>query len=154
MKILNCMPWWNAADNTFGGWVWPKFHHSSLRSSWWNIGQTQPPHALSRAFHHGIQFNIPSFQAAMDRNFEGLSGVISIADDIAVVGKDQADHDRNLHALMTRAQEWGIVFNQKKCHIKTDRIIFFGNGYNNTGIHPDPAKVQAILDLTPPTIAA
>ena len=61
MKILNCMPWWNALDNAFGGWVWSKFHHSSLRSSWWNIDQTQPPHALSRAFHHGIQFNIPSF---------------------------------------------------------------------------------------------
>ena len=60
MKILNCMLWWNAVDNAFGGWVWPKFHHSSLRSSWWNIDQTQPPHALSRASHHSILFNIPS----------------------------------------------------------------------------------------------
>ena len=63
MKILNCMPWWNALDNTFGGWVGPKFHHSSHEErsdEWWNFGPTQPPNALSRAFHHGIQFNIPS----------------------------------------------------------------------------------------------
>ena len=102
----------------------------------------------------GLNVSQDVFQAAMDRNLEGLKGVISIADDIAVVGKDQADHDRNLHALMTRAQERGIVFNPKKCHIKTDRIMFFGNVYSSTGIHPDPAEVQAIHDLTPPTNAA
>ena len=32
--------------------------------------------------------------------------------------------------------------------------MFFGNVYSSTGIHPDPAKVQAIHDLTPPTNAA
>ena len=88
----------------------------------------------------GLNVSQDVFQAAMDRNLEGLKGVISIADDIAVVGKDQADHHRNLHALMTRAQERGIVFNPKKCHIKTDRIMFFGKVYSSTGIHPDPVK--------------
>ena len=32
--------------------------------------------------------------------------------------------------------------------------MFFGNVYMCTGIHPDPAKVQAIHDLAPPTNAA
>ena len=60
MKILICMSWWNALDKAFGGWVWSKFHYSSLCSSWWNIDQTQPHYALSRALHRGIQFNILS----------------------------------------------------------------------------------------------
>ena len=25
--ILNCMPWCNALDNAWGGWVWSMFHH-------------------------------------------------------------------------------------------------------------------------------
>ena len=49
----------------------------------------------------GLNVSQDVFQAAMDRNLEGLKGVISIADDTAVVGQDQAHHDRNLHALMT-----------------------------------------------------
>ena len=34
------------------------FHHLLLCSEWWNIDQTEPPHALSRSLHHGIQLNI------------------------------------------------------------------------------------------------
>ena len=51
MKILNCMLWWSTLGNAFGGWVWSLV-----------INQTQPAHALSRALHHGIQFNILSLQ--------------------------------------------------------------------------------------------
>ena len=34
------------------------FHHEERSDEWWNFDQTQPPNALSRAFHHAIQFNI------------------------------------------------------------------------------------------------
>lgn len=36
------------------------------------------------------------FQAAMDDILQGLPGVISIADDIAVINKNQDDHDKNV----------------------------------------------------------
>ena len=94
----------------------------------------------------GLNVSLDVFQTAMDRHLEGLKGVISIAGDIAAVGKVQADHNRNLHALMMRAQERGIVFNPKKCVIKIDHIMFFGNVYSSTSIHPDPAKIEVIHD--------
>ena len=52
--------------------------------------------------------------------YEGLPGVLSIADDITVYGKDEQEHDRNLHLLMQRARERGLVFNASKCDIKPD----------------------------------
>ena len=77
----------------------------------------------------------------MDKILEGLDGVVSIADDIAVVGKNEEEHDKHLHALMKRAQERGLVFNADKCKIKTSEIMFFGNIYTKDGIQPDTEKV-------------
>ena len=90
------------------------------------------------------------FQARMDQILEGLEGVASIADDVAVYGKDNEDHDKNLHNLMIRAAETGLVFNSKKCSIKQTSISFFGNIYTPTGIKPDPAKVHDIKKMPDP----
>jgi hypothetical protein len=98
----------------------------------------------------GLKISQDVFQAAMDVILEGLPGVISIADDIAVIGKDKEEHDANLHALMKRARERGLIFNKKKCHINVKEIMFFGNIYSDGGMRPDPMKVQAIQDIKVP----
>ena len=36
----------------------------------------------------------------MDQSLEHCEGVIGIADDIVIYGKDDAEHDRHLHNLM------------------------------------------------------
>ena len=71
----------------------------------------------------GLNVSQDIFQAAMDENLEGLEGVISITDDIVVFGKDEAEHDRNLHAQMIRARERGMVFNSDKCKIPANEIF-------------------------------
>ena len=91
------------------------------------------------------------FQAAMDEMLQDLKGVISIAGDFAVVGHTEEDHDQNLRALMERAKERGMVFNPDKSQIKVPEVMFFGNIYGKDGIRPDPAKVQAISDMSSPT---
>ena len=48
----------------------------------------------------GLKTSEDVFQKAMDDILEGLPGVISIADDITVYGKDEREHDQNLHQLM------------------------------------------------------
>ena len=55
----------------------------------------------------------------MDRIVEGLQGCVGIADDIAVVGRTEVEHDRNLLALMEAAKKSGLVFNSKKLKSKT-----------------------------------
>ena len=99
----------------------------------------------------GLKTSQDVFQKAMDDILEGLPGVISIADDITVYGKDEREHDQNLHQLMQRARETGLVFNPTKCKIKQDSVKFFGNIYDRNGVHPDPEKVQAIVSLSVPT---
>ena len=104
-----------------------------------------------RRLPFGLRVSQDVFQAAMDKILQGLDGVISIADDISVVGHDEKEHDKNLHALFKCAQERGMVFNAEKCQIKTPEIMFFGNIYTKDGIRPDPAKIQAISDMSSPT---
>ena len=99
----------------------------------------------------GLKTSQDVFQHAMDDVLLNLPGVVSIADDITVHGNDEAEHDPNFHMLMKRAQEKGIGFNKDKCQIKQKEVPFFGNIYSESGVRPDPSKVQAIKDLTVPT---
>ena len=57
------------------------------------------------------------FQRRMDQHIDGLTGVVSIADDIVFFGENEEDHDRNLTNLMNQAERKGLVFISKKCHI-------------------------------------
>ena len=44
------------------------------------------------------------FQERMDHILERCPGTMGIADDVAVFGKDEKEHDANLHNLMDIAQ--------------------------------------------------
>lgn len=98
----------------------------------------------------GLSISQDLFQAKMDQILEGLRGVVSIADDIAVYGENEEEHDRNLINLMERAAEAGVVFNSEKCMIKQSSISFFGNLYTDKGIRPDPAKIRDIQKMPTP----
>ena len=59
------------------------------------------------------------FQEKMDVILAGCKGTMSITDDIVVFGTSVEDHDRNLHGLMLRARECGLVFNSAKSVIRS-----------------------------------
>ena len=101
----------------------------------------------------GLNVSQDLIQRTMDVVLEDLLGVVSIADDIVCTGKDDKEHDHNLHLLMAHAQERGLVFNLDKCAVKTPEINFFGNQYTKDGVQPDPDKVQAIADINLPSDA-
>ena len=86
----------------------------------------------------------------MDQMIDCCEGVIGIADDIVVHGKDDAEHNRQLHHLMQVAREHGLVFNRDKCEVKATSVTFFGTVYDKDGAHPDPKKVEAIHKMPPP----
>ena len=83
----------------------------------------------------GLSISQDIFQAAMGDGLRDLPGVVSIADDIAVFGCTEQEHDNNLHTLMERAPQINLVFNPTKCHIKQTEIPFFGNVCTATGIN-------------------
>ena len=69
---------------------------------------------------------------------------------IVMYGRDNAEHDKNLLRLMQIAKEKGLVFNSKKCAMKTSEIIFFGSVYGKDGIRPDPSKIGDIRKMPTP----
>jgi hypothetical protein len=44
--------------------------------------------------------------------------------------------------------QWKL--NQKKCIFRVPSGVLLGNVISHDGIHPDPTKVKAILDMQPP----
>ena len=90
------------------------------------------------------------FQQKMDFILEKCPGTVGIADDIAVHGPTEEEHDANLHNLMLVAREHGLVFNLDKCVIKERMITFFGMLFSAEGVHPDPEKIEAIRAIQVP----
>ena len=98
----------------------------------------------------GLNVSQDAFQQCMDQILSQCPGTIAITDDVIVHGKDDEDHDRNLHHLMKVAQKCGLVFNAAKCFIKTPQIKFFGMVYDANGVHPDPEKCAEIQAIPAP----
>ena len=81
-----------------------------------------------------------------------ILAVMGIADDVAVFGKDEKEHDANLHNLMKIAQQEGLVFNPDKCDIKTQKMRFFGLEFSSQEDRcyqpaADPERCSAIARI-------
>ena len=98
----------------------------------------------------GLNISQDAFQQCMDQILSQCPGTIRITNNVIVHGKDNKDHDRNLHHLMKVAQKCGLVFNAAKCFIQTPQIKFFGMVYNANGVHPDPEKCAEIQAIPTP----
>ena len=103
-----------------------------------------------RRLPFGLCVSQDLFQQAMDRILARAQGCVGIADDVVVYGRHNTEHDKNLLRLMQIAKEEGLVFNSKKCVIKTNEIVFFGSVYGKDGIKPDPSKIEDIRKMPTP----
>ena len=98
----------------------------------------------------GAKMSQDVFQLQMDAFLEQCPGVIGIHDDMVIFGVDQEDHDANLINLLNVCQKEGLVLNSKKLELQRERVTFFGAEYSAQGMHPDPKKVQGIIERTVP----
>ncbi len=98
----------------------------------------------------GLSVSQDIFQQGMDHIINQVPGCVGIADDIAVYGRTEAKHDANLLSLMQTAEREGLVFNSSKCRIRDNKINFFGSIYSNTGIRPDPGRIEDIHAIPSP----
>ena len=67
-----------------------------------------------------------------------------------VFGKNQAEHDTHLEAVLKRMESAGVTLNPNKCEFSQSELKFLGHIINNQGVKVDPAKTKAILDMQPP----
>ena len=98
----------------------------------------------------GLNLSQDVFQERMDNILEHCTGTMSIADDVGVFVKDEAEHDANLHNLMKTARRHGLVFNIDKCEIKRQSLKFFGLVFDAEGAHPDPKRIRDIEQMRRP----
>ena len=107
----------------------------------------------------GIKSAPEVFQRRMHEVVEGLQGVEVVADDFVVVGCGNADeatqnHDQNLDAFLQRCKERNLKLNDKKLKLRMSEVPFIGHVATAGGLCVDPKKVQAIVEMPPPSDVA
>ncbi|XP_064107989.1 uncharacterized protein K02A2.6-like [Macrobrachium nipponense] len=105
----------------------------------------------------GLNVSGEIFQKQLLLNLENLDGVVCIADDVIVYGVGETyeeavkDHDSKIIKFLERCQAKGIKLNKSKAVLRKSEITFLGHKITSKGFMPDPKKVEAILNMKPPT---
>ncbi|XP_055605433.1 uncharacterized protein K02A2.6-like [Uranotaenia lowii] len=99
----------------------------------------------------GVKSAPGAFQQLMGGMIADLEGVESFLDDIIVFSKTFDDHHKFFIALFKRLEEYGFHMREEKCNILRHRIKYLGHIVDADGLHPDPAKVEAIAKMPPPS---
>ena len=105
----------------------------------------------------GISSAPEVWQRRMHEFVEGLEGVEVIADDFLIAGFGNTDEevnatlDRNERAFLKKCREWNLKLNRDKLKRAEPTVAFMGHVLTAEGLKPDPAKVEAILEMPPPT---
>lgn len=86
----------------------------------------------------------------MLETLEGLEGVAVFMDDILIYGTSMELHDARLEKVLQRVESAGLKLNKEKCSLRQSQLRFLGHLIDQSGVRPDPDKVEAIHQLPPP----
>lgn len=152
-----------AVDITLGQLAGAKFFSRlDANSGFWQVQLSEDSAKLTtfitpfgRYFFRRLPFGISSapeyFQKQMSRILEGQKGVVCQTDDVLVHGSTKIEHDTVLDAVLQKLKGAGVTLNAEKCEFFQTETNFLGHIVNENGIRPDPNKVKAILEMSPPT---
>ena len=140
------------------------FSTLDLRSGYWQV-PVSPGDQEKTAFCPGpgmglFQFRrmpfgltgAPStFQRLMDKVLRGLPFVTIYLDDILVHSATDQKHCQHLQEVFTCITAAELTLRGRKCHIGMTSVSYLGHVFSETGMAPDPNKVQAVQDWPVPT---
>lgn len=94
-----------------------------------------------------------TFQRLMDRFKSGLTDVALLVylDDLIVLSSSFSEHLSDLRQVFARLNLFKLKLNRAKCHLCLESVKYLGHILSPEGIHPDNAKVAAIMDMPAPT---
>ena len=138
------------------------FTKVDLSSAFWHVQLDEPSSFLTTfgtpfgrfrwlRLPFGLKVSSEIFQKRLIQAVENLAGVLCIADDVLIHGKTKDDHDRNLEMFLRRCEQLNIKLKQEKIEYCMPEVTFHGHVLTKEGIKPDPGKVEAILNMRPPT---
>ncbi|XP_055523237.1 uncharacterized protein K02A2.6-like [Wyeomyia smithii] len=104
-----------------------------------------------RRLMFGIKSAPELFQREMENLFRGIDGLIVFLDDALIQGSTEKEHDERLDEFMKRAEANNLKINKAKSVFGVKEAIFLGHVVSVHGIRPTHDKIQAILDLQPPS---
>ena len=99
----------------------------------------------------GLNTSSEIFQRKLHQALEGLDGTLCVADDIIIYGCTPEEHDIRLVSLLERCRQVGIKLNKQKSEICASKIKFLGHEVSDQGLHADPDKIEAIMEMPTPT---
>ncbi|GJQ93706.1 putative reverse transcriptase domain-containing protein, partial [Tanacetum coccineum] len=77
--------------------------------------------------------------------------IIVFIDDILVYSKDEEEHGKHLKAILELLKKERLYTKFLKCDFWLDSIQFLGHVIDRSGVHVDPAKIEAIKSWAAPT---
>ena len=106
-----------------------------------------------RRLPFGVTNGVSIFQREMDDIVDkfSLKGVYPYLDNITIVGRTQAEHDRNLSNFLEAAKQINLTYNPEKCEFNTRKLRLLGCLIENNQIRPDPERLRPLESLPPPT---
>nr|GEZ62123.1 putative reverse transcriptase domain-containing protein [Tanacetum cinerariifolium] len=72
-------------------------------------------------------------------------------DDILVYSKDEEEHEKHLKIILELLKKERLYAKFSKCEFWLDLLQFLGHVVNRSGVHVDPAKIEAIKSWAAPT---
>ena len=98
----------------------------------------------------GTSVSSEIFQKKLPEAFDGLAGVVSVADDVIIHGKTLEDHDKHLDSFFGRCREKNVKLNKEKFVSRSDNITFMEHTVTTEGLQTDPQKIEATKDYPIP----
>ncbi|GJZ76470.1 putative reverse transcriptase domain-containing protein [Tanacetum coccineum] len=78
--------------------------------------------------------------------------VIVFIDDILVYSKDEEEHGKHLKIILELLKKERLYAKFSKCDFWLDSVQFLGHVIDRSGVHVDPAKIEAIKSWAAPTM--
>jgi len=99
----------------------------------------------------GLNVSSEIFQRKLFEAFSDLEGIICIADDIIIHGKDENEHDERMNKFLERCLIKGIKLNKDKLFNKVDAVTFMGHKITKDGLEVDEEKIKAVKNFPSPS---
>lgn len=135
-----------------------------IKSAYWQVPVAEESRALTAftvpgrglfqfcRMPFGLHNSPATWQRLIDRVLSPWEEYVFVyLDDIVIVTQSFDKHLEVLRQVFKRLTEAGLTVRRDKCHICRSELKFLGYVVDSSGLHCDPDKVSAILNIPTPT---
>ncbi|XP_052749157.1 uncharacterized protein K02A2.6-like [Galleria mellonella] len=95
--------------------------------------------------------NAPAlFQRAMVQLLNGIDGVVCFLDDVLIAASTPELHWERVEQVLIRLRDAGLILQKSKCYFLQEKVEYLGFIIDREGIHKNPDKIRAIIDVKVP----